>query len=282
MENQRKKVFQFRAFVSLLTAFSFVLAVLTGSILFVTPPGRIANWSGWTLWGFTKHQWIALHIWFCVLLVIASLFHLFLNFRPIVNYLKITASKTYHFRFEWITALVVCALVFAGTHTRTKPFSSLLAFQDEVKSSWEERSSTGPAAHAELWSLQQLAEETNTPLETILSNLGVDSAEITLAQLAEQTGQTPNELYSIALGQSQQPGSRRGGSGGEGGGGQGQGFGRMTLEQICQQYGLDPEAAIQALQAEGITAEPDMTMRQIADQHNLHPSRLREILLPNG
>ena len=56
----------------------------------------------------------------------------------------------------------------------------------------------------------------------------------------------------------------------------------MTLEQICLQYGLEPEAAIQALQAEGITAEPDMTMRQIADQHNLHPSRLREILLPNG
>lgn len=277
MEKQTKKIFQFRAFVSLLTAFSFAIAVLTGCILFITPPGRLANWGGWTFWGFSKDQWIALHIWFCLLFVVASLFHLYLNFRLIVNYLKIAGSKAYRFRFEWLIALAVCALVFAGTHTQIKPFSSLLAFQDAIKYGWEEQTPAGPAPHAELWTLEQLAEETGTPLDTILSNLGVESSDITLADLAEQTGRTPDELYSIALGQPARQGGNRGGGGQ--GGGQGQGFGRMTLRQVCEQYGLDLDSAVQTLKAEGIAAEAEMSMRQISDTQGVSISRLREILL---
>lgn len=279
MENQKKKWFQFRAFVSLLTGFSFILMDLTGCILFITPPGRVANWAGWTFWGFTKDQWVALHIWFSLLFVVACLFHLYLNFGAIVNYLKITGSKAYRFRFEWLAALAVCALIFAGTHLQIRPFQSLLRFQDRVKNGWEDRSSSGPAAHAELWPLAQLAEETDTPLDTILSNLGVDSPEITLADLAEQTGQTPDQLYRQALGQAE-PRSRTHSGRGEGGrqGGQGQGYGQMTLGEVCQQAGLDPDKAVGILKEQGITAEPDMTMRQIADQHGLHPSRLREML----
>ena len=275
MESHKKKLFQFRAFVSLLTAFSFILAVLTGCILFITPPGRIANWTGWTFWGFDKHQWIALHIWFCLVFTIISLFHVYLNFKPIVNYLKITASQTVRFRFEWLAALAICGAVFAGTHYHVKPFSSLLVWQDSVKFGWEDQSRSAPAAHAELWTLRQLAEETGTDLEIILANLKTDSPDSTLAQLAEQTGRTPNQLYSIALGQP----ARSGGSGSRGGGGQGQGFGRMTLQQVCEQYGLDVDAAIRMLEEEGIEVEAGMTMRQIADRHNLHPSQLRSMLV---
>ena len=53
---------------------------------------------------------------------------------------------------------------------------------------------------------------------------------------------------------------------------------RLTLREVCQQSGLDPDKAVGILKQQGITAEPDMTMRQIADQHGVHPSQLREML----
>ena len=64
---------------TVLAALSFIGMVFTGVILFVVPPGRIANWTGWTLIGLTKHQWIGLHDWFSVIFIAASVFHIYLN-----------------------------------------------------------------------------------------------------------------------------------------------------------------------------------------------------------
>lgn len=219
MENQAKKVFQFRAFISLLTAFSFLLSVLSGIALFLAPSGRIANRIGWTFWGIDKHQWGDLHTWLCLLFTVACLFHIVLNFRPIINYLKIFGSRMYRIRFEWLIALAVCVLIFAGTLYQWKPFSRLFDLRDRIQQRWDQ------------------------PAEAALS-------------VPDNTG-----------------------SGG-GQGGQGRGLGQLTLRQVCEQNGLDPAQAVQRLHVEGITAEPEMTMRQIADLHDLHPSQLREILLP--
>jgi uncharacterized protein DUF4405 len=61
--------FQFRALVSVLTTVSFVTLATSGIILFITPPGRIAHWTGWRFWGLTKTQWSSVHIWFALLFV---------------------------------------------------------------------------------------------------------------------------------------------------------------------------------------------------------------------
>lgn len=213
MENQKKKWFQFRAFVSLLTALTFVMAVLSGAALFIAPSGRGGR--AWTFFGLDRHQWEEQHIWFCLLFSVVGLLHLILNLRPIVNYLKIVGSKAYRVRFEWLIALAVCVLVFAGTHYQWKPFQQLYEAQRSI----------------------------------------------------QQGLQQPT---AAAAGVPEEQGGREGG--------QGQGFGQMTLREVCQQSGLDPEKAVGILKEQGITAEPDMTMRQIADQHGIHPSQLREML----
>jgi hypothetical protein len=187
MENQKKKWFQFRA------------------------SGRGGR--QWTFFGLDRHQWEDQHVWFCLVFSVIGLLHLILNLRPIVNYLKIVGSKAYRVRFEWLIALIVCVLVFAGTHYQWKPFRQLYEVQDQIQQS-----------------LQQ------PPAE---------------AAPEEQVGRE---------------------------GGQGQGFGQMTLREVCSQSGLDLETAVQTLKDKGITALPDMTLRQIADQHGLHPSQLREML----
>jgi len=92
--------FQWRAFVSVTSMLSFLGMSVTGVALFVTPPGRIAHWTGWTLSGLTKDQWVALHIWFSIVFLVAAAFHLYLNWKPLVSYFKNRARRTFALRWE--------------------------------------------------------------------------------------------------------------------------------------------------------------------------------------
>ena len=74
MKTNGNKIFNWRSFTSILTAFSFLGLTISGIILFVVPPGRIANWTGWTIFALTKEQWIALHDWFAVIFMITVAF----------------------------------------------------------------------------------------------------------------------------------------------------------------------------------------------------------------
>jgi hypothetical protein len=297
MGNDTKKQFNWRSFISVLTALSFIGMAFTGVILFVVPPGRIANWTGWTLIGLTKNEWISLHDWFSIIFVAASVIHLYLNWKPFVSYFKSKATKAFALRGEWAAALVVCAVIFVGSLSDIRPFSSLLAWNESIKHSWESPQQRAPIPHAELMSLAELAKQVpDVDLETMLGNLKaagikVESGEIVLGELAEAYNMTPVRLYNIALGQSG-PGRGYGGRGGGGGqyaesedggghgGGPGRGFGKMTLKQYCEQMGLDVNMAVKKLQDAGIKAGPNATIRGIADSAGKHPSEIRAIIEP--
>ncbi len=318
MEKKSKLQFNWRAFFSVLSALSFIGMVFTGVILFVVPPGRIANWTGWTIIGLTKHQWIGLHDWFSIIFIIASVFHIYLNWKPLVSYFKNKISKAFALRIEWAFALVICCIVFICTLGDIKPFSSLLAWNENIKHSWDSPQRRAPIPHAELLSLSELAEQVrDVSLETILTNLKsrgieVTSPDVVLGDLAETYNMTPAHLYDIALGQagpgrgqggSGQRGERQGEGGGRGFGGPGgrteqhgdtqgdigaeheqggtiRGFGRMTLKSYCEQTGLDVNAALKKLQEAGYKASSDMTIRSIADSTGVHPSEIRNLLEP--
>ncbi len=315
MSKEKNRQFNWRAFVSVLTALSFIVMTFTGVILFVVPPGRIANWAGWTLLALTKHQWIGLHIWFSLIFVVASAFHVYLNWKPFVSYFRDKVSKGFALRAEWTLVLVICAGVFIGTLGDITPFSSLLAWNESIKHSWDRSQQRAPIPHAELMTLTELAGYVrDVDLETMLANLKargikVDSTDVILGKLAEVYNMTPARLYDIALGQAApgrghggpgQGGGRYGlgsrGAGGPGGGsGQcpdthaeagaghdqgkpGSGFGWMTLKEYCEQMGLDVNTAVQKLQDAGFKAGSDMTIRGIADTAGVHPSQIRTLL----
>jgi len=316
MSKDTTKQFSWRAFFSVLTALSFIGMAFTGVILFVVPPGRIANWSGWTLLGLTKHQWIGLHDWFSIIFVVASVFHVYLNWNLFVSYFKNKARKAFALRIEWTLALVICGVVFFGTLGNITPFSSLLVWNENIKHSWDNPQQRAPIPHAELLTLTELAEQVrDVKLETMLTNLKVrgievESANVVLGELAESYNMTPARLYNIALGQTE-PGRGYGGAGqggrrGQGGrgaggrgsgrsqsadtqadvgaehrqGGPGRGFGQMTLKEYCGQMGLDVNTAVQKLQDAGFRAVPDMTIRGIAETAGVHPSQIRNLLEP--
>ncbi len=288
MSEETRKRFNWRAFFSVLTALSFIGMAFTGVILFVVPPGRIANWTGWTLLGLTKHQWIGLHDWFSIIFVVASVFHVYLNWKLFVSYFKSKVSKAFALRIEWALALVICGVVFLGTLGDITPFSSLLVWNENIKHSWDSPQQRAPIPHAELLTLTELAEQVrDVDLETMLANLkargiAVESPDIVLGQLAGAYNMTPARLYDIALGQVGRGRGRGGPERGErhGQGGPGRGIGQMTLKEYCNQMGLDVNTAVQKLQDAGFKASPDMTIRGIADTAGVHPSQIRTLLEP--
>jgi len=306
MSEKANKQFNWRAFFSVLMAISFIGMTFTGVILFVAPPGRIANWTGWTLLALTKHQWIGLHDWFSIIFVVASVFHVYLNWNLLVSYFKNKISKAFALRAEWILALVICAAIFLGTLGDVTPFSSLLTWNENIKHSWDSPRQRAPIPHAELLTLTELAEQVqDVDIETMLTNLKargiqVESTDVALGKLAEAYNMTPVQLYNIALGQAG-PGGGYGGMG-QGGGRHGQGggyddvrtgddtghfrsetgggLGRLTLKDYCGQIGLDVNAAVKKLQDAGYKAGPKMTIRSIADGAGVRPSQIRTVLEP--
>jgi len=309
MEQNRNINFNWRAFFSVLAGLSFIGMVFTGVILFVVPPGRIANWTGWTIIGLTKRQWIGLHDWLSIIFIVASVFHVYLNWKALVSYFKNKVSKAFALRIEWAFALVICCVVFLGTLGDISPFSSLLVWNENIKHSWDSPQRRAPIPHAELLSLTELSEQVrDLSLETILTNLNsrgieVKSPDVVLGDLAEAHNMTPSHLYDIALGQAG-PGRGQGGhgEGGRGFGGPGgrteqysdtqkvdtgvehqqegaiRGIGRMTLSSYCSQMSMDVNEAVKKLQDAGFKASPDMTIRGIADSAGVHPSQIRTLL----
>ena len=55
-----RKPFSWKPFTSFFILLSFVVLLLSGVVLYVAPPGRIANWTQWQF-GLDKEQWQALH-----------------------------------------------------------------------------------------------------------------------------------------------------------------------------------------------------------------------------
>ncbi len=119
-------VFQFRAFVSLLTGVSFVLMSVSGILLYIAPSARRAAEMDWSIWALPRVQWTALHLTFSSLFVISAVAHGWLNRKPLLNYLKIKVRATRRLRWEWLAVVLLAALTAWGTLRPFEPFATLL------------------------------------------------------------------------------------------------------------------------------------------------------------
>ncbi|UCG47106.1 MAG: DUF4405 domain-containing protein [Phycisphaerales bacterium] len=297
MGNHERLKFNWRGFVSLTTGLSFIGMCVTGIALLFVPPGRIANWTDWKMLGLTKRQWIGQHVWFSAVFFIAAILHIYLNWRPLVNYCKAKVGKGLALRWEWVVSLVLCLVVGAGTFAGIRPFSSLLDWSEGIKHHWDRPGRRAPVPHAELLTLEQLAEQVeDVDAETMIANLKARGIEVNssadiVGEIAKAHNVAPIELYNMALGAESRGRGR--GFGGQGRGGPGareqaghgqeassglRMVGQMTLREYCDQAHLDLGKSIEKLQAAGLKADADMTIRQIADSANRHPSEVRGLL----
>ncbi len=133
MANNAKAPLNLRAFASVFAGLSFVIMAVTGLVLFFAPSCRIARGTSWAVWGHGKDQWVAVHIWLSVACIVASMIHIYLNWSALTNYFKDKVSKGLAFRVEWIAALAICVVLYAGSIREVAPFSSLIAWKETFK-----------------------------------------------------------------------------------------------------------------------------------------------------
>jgi hypothetical protein len=256
-------------------------------ILFVSPPGRIANWTNWTLLGLRKQEWIGLHVCFSLLFLVAALFHVFFNWRPMLNYFKDRLSRRLGFRWEWAAALLVCLVVLAGTRSNVPPFATLLAAGENIKEGWDRPQERAPLPHAELLTLAELAQKAGVDLATATNRLQQAritnaSPEVIVQQLAQANRRSAREIYEslLASTSSREP-ARGGGHRAGAGGGPGGGPGRKTLKEFCADEGIELATALERLQSKGIKATSDLTLREIAVNNGFsRPYELLDIIRP--
>lgn len=268
--------FQWRALTSVLLALGFTMMALSGIMLFLSPPGRVANWTNWTLLGLRKGDWGALHLWFGVLFLAMTAVHGFFNWGPLLNYLKNRATRTLGFRAEWAVAAAICAGIFGGTRAGVPPFSSLLAWNESFKESWERPAERAPLPHAELLTLAALAQKGGVDLTAATARLtakGVTgfTAETVVRDIAEPAKLSAQQVYDIIMTAPKAAGEHVEGKAGGG-------LGWKTLAQFCADEGLDLAAARARLTAKGLKFEDTQTLRDLASANGQKRYELVELL----
>ena len=199
----KKKRFLPRSLVAFVVAWSFIVATLTGIVLYIVPHGRVAYWVDWRMLGLGKDGWGDIHIIFGVLFIVGGAFHLFFNWKPFRNYLADRVPGQFHLKREFVTASVLAGLVLASAVLEVPPVRWVFELNDWAKSAWVTSPEFEPPfGHAEELSLAAFARRQRMDLEAAMTELkakGVrfDGPRDTLAEIASANHTNAMNLYML-------------------------------------------------------------------------------------
>lgn len=267
----------FRRIVSLVTTLSFLVMAYTGIMLFLSPQGRVANWANWQLLGLGKEDYAAIHINFMVLFLVASILHIYLNWTCLVSYLRNAARRLVVVTPEFLLALGLTVVVFAGTLLAWPPFRNLLALNATVKESWIASYGEPPYGHAELSTLSQFARYLGISPDDALARLRagglqVDDAGQTVDAVARRNGVPPQRVYDVL--RPAAPAGPTGRSADNLPPGAGSGLGRKTLADLEREGLIRLPVALERLKARGVDAGGDSTLKEVAGELGVSPHDL--------
>lgn len=251
---------------SLTMLLSIIIMTYTGIMLFISPPGRIANWANWKLFGFGKENYAQIHSTFMVLFVLMTLLHVYYNWKPITNYMQSKAKQIIVLTKEMIVAITLSIVFIVGTLSGISPFSSFLNFGDGIKNSWEKEYGTAPYSHAELSSLKMFCKKLGFDLEKskqvlILNNIDFEETQ-SLIQIAEINGFSPQFIYILLKRNFQKEGELNI---------ELTGLGKKTVEEVASTLKLSTKQFILKLKSLGIEAKAEDKFRKASEQNDMSP-----------
>ena len=274
--------FRTRGLVAFIVFGGFTVMTVTGLILFVMPPGRVAYWTNWALMGLEKSDWTAVHIVFSLLFVLAGLIHLFFNWKPFKHYLVEKLAGHLSLRAESLIGTAAVGVILVGTLFAWPPFSWIINLNEMFKDSWAEAGwAEPPFGHAEDVSLKVLGMRTGMEPRAMLEALrdagyGVDDPSQRVQDIATANGVSPARLWAaiterveptkpepVTAGITAEEVELRY---------SGTGLGQKTVAEVAETTGVPLEAVLSRLQAAGIAATPDDKMKAVAQAHDDMPS----------
>jgi len=252
---------------------SLVLETVSGIVLYIVPPGRIANWTNWKLWGFTKQEWGAIHTIFGYVFLIFAVIHLVYNWKVILFYIKKKVKTGLKMRLELTVSVVVALLILVATYTAIPPFGTIMDIGEDLKNSWDESRAEPFQPHAEDLTFRDFTERINMPLaeaRRILEKTGIkieDDAAV-MKDIAAEHHVAPSHIYDLLTRHTAAPGEKGAARSSSADLGRtGRGYGWKTIEQASREEGVLPGAAIEALYSQGITARKSDVVRTLAEKN---------------
>jgi len=247
----------FRKITSLTALLSFAVTTLTSVILYIVPEGRVAYWADWHLLGMTKSQWGDVHTTVGTLFLAALLLHIWLNWKPLMNYMKNRMRELVVMTAPMIVSFILVFLVFAGTLIGLPPMSTLLDYGAQIKEQATETYGNPPYCHAE-----------TSPLKKFLHEAGFDSSineNSLIKDIARSRGVSPQHVYDIIRAkQGGDPFSMMPAQPPEG-------TGKLTVTAVCKTYGLEPEEVLARLKDAGVDAVPESSFKGLAEEYDMSP-----------
>lgn len=264
----KKSKFNLRKFTSLYMTISFLVMIISGVILYIAPPGRIAHWSYWAMLGLTKTEWQNIHTIFTFLFVFAGLLHIMYNWKPILHYLSTKSTNSSKLSKELIISVVFSIFVFVGTYYEIQPFGFVLELGEDITDSWGNEKNEPPTPHAERLTISEFAKTIDMKTNRLVSKLSHSGYKITdtlttLEELAAKYNTTPNAIYANMNNQVSQTHNSFFS--------QGSGFGRKNISEVFSENNIAWDEGVRLLEKNGIAVENDMRLKDIADKNNVSP-----------
>lgn len=269
----KKKKFYWRAFISFYVVISFLLIAISGIILYITPPGRVANWTNWQFLFLSKHEWQSVHTILSFIFVISAGFHVYFNWKVLVTYLRTKLQEGMKMKRELALSSIIILAVITLTLVNAPPFSTVMDFGADISNSWGKTLSEPPIPHAELLTLKEYSAKTNIPYDDIISNLKnagieVTNDESTIEAIAAQYNLTPAQLaQKIMVGKKPKVAIAEGG-----------GYGRKSVQDVCEQLDIPIELGLERLKTNGINTEPHSSLKDIANENDLTPIQIVKLI----
>lgn len=256
-----------RKTVSLVTFFSFITLIVSSVVLYFVPEGRVAYWADWKFLWLSKSQWGNIHTTGGLLFIIAGIWHMLLNWKPMIKYMKQKASA--FISLQALLAILLTAAVYVATLAEVQPMKQLIVWGEQIKDKHAATYGDPPYGHAELSSLARFCSVLQIDADQALTHLQKQNlkGELTLdsviLDIAKENNTSPQQVFTlIRQSVSGNPYDTLPPSMPEG-------TGKKSLADFCAQYGIDVDVVLDKLKSNGIDAKADDTFTRIASNNGL-------------
>ena len=196
---RRKGRFQWRAFAANLLLISALIEIISGVYLYT--PGYIANVIRLNFLWMDFRQWAIWHTVFGLVFLVAAVWHIVYNWRPIVRYLTGKARAAFLWKRELLWSAVVVLFFSVTSIANWPPSGPIWDYRYTLREAWVAWGFTR-------MSVKDLAENRNIPVDTAIARLkkyGIEARpDSNLAELARRSGYTAYDLYLIVRGRKPQ------------------------------------------------------------------------------
>lgn len=277
-----------RGLTSFFTLFGFLIMSVTGLMLYIVPQGRIAYWVNWEMLGLTKTEWGNIHIISSILFVVAGAFHIYFNWRILINYFRDKITRGLKLKRELAVTAIVSLILTIGAIYSIPPISYLLDLNEYIKNQWIiSQDYEPPYGHAEETAFKIFTRKMDIPLADAVQELKangimIDNTGLSLLEIAEANQISPMDIYLlikkfepiVEMDEDESWTTEKielefAGTN----------LGNKTLPAVCEKLNIPPEKADSILSDKGIVMNDDDTFKKVAERLELNPIDILKALL---